>query len=73
MWIKPEPGRLVRDPVTMEPVPAVGREVPDHDPYWLRKLRDRDVAKGTKPPKSRTESASAQAKVSPPADVSEEK
>lgn len=44
MQIKPVPGRLVRDPAT-------GREVtdtvtvPDHDPFWLRRLADGDVAR----------------------------
>ncbi|MEW5422657.1 DUF2635 domain-containing protein [Amorphus sp. 3PC139-8] len=51
MWIKPVPGRLVRDPVTGESVPAKGREVPDHHPYWRRRLNDGDVALGTKPAK----------------------
>lgn len=42
MWIKPVPGRLVRDPLTMLEL-REAREVPDGDPFWLRRLRSKDV------------------------------
>jgi hypothetical protein len=40
--IKPVPGRVVRDPVSMRPVPEGGREVPE-SAYWLRRLAAGDV------------------------------
>ena len=43
MMIYPVPGRLKRDPQSMQPIPEVGRNVPDGDVYWLRALRDGDV------------------------------
>ncbi|MEW6612704.1 MAG: DUF2635 domain-containing protein [Pseudomonadota bacterium] len=44
MKIQPVPGRLVRDPATGREVTAV-TEVPDNDPFWLRRLADGDVAR----------------------------
>ena len=72
MWIKPVSGRLVRDPVTRAFVPDAGRDVPEHHPYWLRKLRDGDVVKGASPKKARTAPATSPAPAAPPADVSKE-
>jgi hypothetical protein len=43
MFVKPAPGRTVRDPHSMALLPADGREVNDSDPFWLRRVRDRDV------------------------------
>ena len=43
MRIYPAAGRTVRDPVSFQVLPATGREVPDHDLYWTRRLRDGDV------------------------------
>lgn len=43
MMVYPAPGRRVRDPRTHALLPATGRDVPDHDFYWLRRLRDGDV------------------------------
>jgi len=43
MKVKPVEGRVVRDPRSMALLPEEGREVPDHDPFWLRRLRDGDV------------------------------
>jgi hypothetical protein len=43
MLVKPVPGRTVRDPHSMALLPEDGREVPDNDPFWLRRLRDGDV------------------------------
>lgn len=42
MFVKPAPGRAVRDPRTYELLPEDGRNVPD-DSFWLRRLRDGDV------------------------------
>lgn len=44
MRIYPVAGRLVRDPFTMEPVPADGRDVPDGDLFYARALADGDVS-----------------------------
>ena len=43
MWVKPAPGRTVRDPNSMALLPAEGREVNDADPFWIRRVRDGDV------------------------------
>lgn len=43
MLVKPAPGRTVRDPHSMALLPPEGREVPDGDAFWLRRLRDGDV------------------------------
>jgi hypothetical protein len=48
MRVMPAAGLLVRDPVTGEPLPASGREVPEND-YWMRRLRAGDVVR-TAPP-----------------------
>jgi hypothetical protein len=42
MFVKPAAGRVVRDPVTMQPLPPGGRDVP-RESYWLRRLRSGDV------------------------------
>lgn len=42
MRVKPAPDREVRDPLTMQLLPADGREVPDNQ-FWRRRLRDGDV------------------------------
>jgi hypothetical protein len=42
MIVKPAPGRMVRDPRTLQLLPDEGREVPDH-PFWRRRIRDGDV------------------------------
>lgn len=49
MWVMPVSGRLVRDPRTKAPVPEQGREVPDNEEFWVRRLRDGDIVLGTKP------------------------
>jgi hypothetical protein len=48
MMIYPVPGRTVRDPVSFQVLPDKGREVPDSDMFWTRRLRDGDVT--TDPP-----------------------
>jgi hypothetical protein len=42
MKVKPAEGARVRDPYTLEVLPARGRRVPDTS-YWRRRLRDGDV------------------------------
>ncbi|EAU7390731.1 TPA: DUF2635 domain-containing protein [Salmonella enterica] len=41
-FIKPAPGRMVRDPDTLEFLKAEGEEKP-FTPYWCRRLDDGDV------------------------------
>lgn len=43
MRIIPAPGRAVRDPKSMQMLPPEGREVPDNDSFWARRVRDGDV------------------------------
>lgn len=52
MFVKPsdDPSRaVVRDPVTQQIVPSEGMDVPDHDAYWVRLLRDGDVVLAERP------------------------
>jgi Protein of unknown function (DUF2635) len=58
MKVIPVPGRAVRDPRSMMLLPEEGREVPDDDPFWNRRLRDGDVTIFTEPPPE-TQRASA--------------
>jgi hypothetical protein len=48
IFVKPEPGRIVRDPITMQPLPGDGDEKP-RDTYWLRRLADGDVTEAAPP------------------------
>lgn len=43
MRVTPAPGRAVRDPRNMTLLTEDGREVNERDPFWARRLRDRDV------------------------------
>lgn len=43
LFIKPAPGRAVRDPDTLEFLQPEGEEKP-FTPYWCRRLDDGDVA-----------------------------
>lgn len=44
MKVKPAPGMTVRDPHPPYAIlPPEGREVPDHDVFWNRRVRDGDV------------------------------
>jgi len=43
MKVYPVEGRSVRDPRNFQLLPAEGREVPDGDSFWARRLRDGDV------------------------------
>lgn len=42
VFLKPAPGRTVRDPVTKFPLPAEGREVQPSS-YWLRRVASGDA------------------------------
>jgi hypothetical protein len=42
MFVKPHEGYTVRDPITRNPLPPDGAEVPE-TVYWLQRLRDGDV------------------------------
>lgn len=42
MFVKPNNGLSVRDPVKGSPLPEGGAEVPDNT-FWQRRLRDGDV------------------------------
>jgi hypothetical protein len=50
MKVVPAPGRAVRDPRSMMLLPDEGRDVPDDDPFWNRRLRDGDVTIAAPPP-----------------------
>lgn len=39
------PGLVVRDPIKRDIIPPGGREVPDDDQYWNRRLIVQDVTK----------------------------
>lgn len=41
--VKPRPGLIVRDPVTLLPIPEEGIVVEKYHAYWCRRIRDRDV------------------------------
>ena len=43
MIVKPAPGLRVRDPRNMQHIPEEGISVPDGDPFWMRRLADKDV------------------------------
>lgn len=46
MFVIPKPGVLTRDPVKKDLLPETGREVPDGDFFWLRRIADGDVVVG---------------------------
>lgn len=47
IFIKPGPGRLIRDPDTMRPLAQEGEEKP-FTPFWCRRLDDGDVIQAEK-------------------------
>lgn len=63
MHVKPKAGVLTRDPVKRDLLPEGGREVSDHDPYWLRRIADGDVIRTpTTATPARAKAAGADAK-----------
>lgn len=53
MFLKPATGRVVTDPATGQPLPAIGAEVGEENQYWTRRLIDGDVIESK--PSKRTE------------------
>jgi hypothetical protein len=47
MKAKPAPGRAVRDPRSMTLLTEEGRDVDERDPFWARRLRDKDIVEAT--------------------------
>lgn len=43
MFVKPAAGLSIRDPDLLDLLPPEGREVPDSQGYWHRRVRDGDV------------------------------
>lgn len=43
MFVKPREGCEVRDPFKRTLLPKEGAEVPDNDPFWKRRIRDKDI------------------------------
>ena len=50
-FLRPRAGLIVRDPVTMEPLPSEGAVKP-LTTYWRRRIKDGDVERAEEPPKS---------------------
>jgi len=50
MLVKPAAGRSVRDPISYVLLTDEGREVPDDDPFWNRRILDGDVTVEEAPP-----------------------
>lgn len=48
MYVIPAPGLTIIDPDRKDLIPPEGREVPDQ-PYWYRRVADRDVSLGEPP------------------------
>lgn len=48
IFVRPAPGRLVRTPISLQPLAPEGADVVD-GPYWQRRLRDGDVVEGPPP------------------------
>lgn len=44
--VRPRAGLVVRDPVTLEQLPAEGKTVDTSETYWARRVKARDVVKG---------------------------
>lgn len=57
MFVKPTPGRLVRDPVTKIHLPETGAEVPTGDLYWQRRIAHGDVVEVSSAVASATQQA----------------
>jgi hypothetical protein len=43
MFVKPAPGKRVRDPHSKQHIPETGVEISSTDTYWARRLADGDV------------------------------
>ncbi len=60
MFLKPNTGRTIRDPVKGTFLPESGTEVPDNT-FWRRRLRDADVSITTPAAKTVTPTLAATA------------
>lgn len=58
MIVIPRAGLVVRDPVTLQPLPETGAEV-SCSAYWLRRVADGDVSKPAPASKSKSHSGKA--------------
>lgn len=56
MKVTPVPGRTVRDPATGREL-TEPTEVPDNDPFWIRRLADGDVAEDVAKPANKAKGA----------------
>lgn len=65
MFVKPVPGRLVRDPVKGTLLPENGAEVPDDAYFWRNRLRDGDVEKVEQAPAAAFAADPAEAAAAP--------
>lgn len=57
LYLIPNAGVNVRDPITGQALPAEGASKP-RSQYWLRRLRDNDVHEGSPPKAAATTTAS---------------
>lgn len=67
-YLKPAPGALVRDPVTMIPLDAEGEWKPMLS-YWHRRVRQGDVVESS-PPAAQAAPAAQEAPAASPAPIS---
>ncbi|HGW6341586.1 TPA: DUF2635 domain-containing protein [Escherichia coli] len=67
-YLKPAPGALVRDPVTLKPLDAEGEWKPML-PYWHRRIRQQDVTEAT-PPAAQAAPAAQEAPAASPSPIS---
>jgi Protein of unknown function (DUF2635) len=65
MKVRPAPGRAVRDPRSMILLPDEGRDVPDDDPFWNRRVRDGDVTVDAPDPPPETQRAETRQQPAP--------
>ena len=41
--VKPQDGKIVRDPKSKQILPPEGKKIDPKQPYWLRRIKDGDV------------------------------
>jgi hypothetical protein len=58
MYVIPEPGKTILDPLTNRMIPAEGAQV-ESSTYWRRRLKEGTVTQGT-PPAAKPVKAKAQ-------------
>lgn len=62
IYVKPAPGRTVRDYRTMLPVPTDGMYVSPGDPHWMASLNFQDLVEA-EPPREEREPVAAEPEV----------